>query len=177
MKKLFLLIPLLFVAAACNLLETNPTGPSSLTSINNGLRYYGYWFYNYGDINYLSEIIPFSNIIHVRVDTDNGYPVWDSAFAGMIRGSGLKVMLQLPFNAREEWLTDPIERKNFLQNIKRQLANTGFISSIKYLEISEEWYTAQIPFGFLNNWSNLQDKSEFEKYEEVKGYLEAAIES
>ena len=140
------------------------------------LKYYGYYFWYYDDvIDKLDEVSSFTNIIHTRIDTTPTGLRWDDNVASRIKNTGQKMIVQLPIEAHESWLTDPGERMAFLQTCRKLLEDANSLSSVAYIELYEEWYTSLIPGGFFDKWTVMRGKTHNEQYIIIKQYLEAAI--
>lgn len=138
--------------------------------------YHGYYFWYYEDIiNQLDEVKTFTNIVHTRIDTTPTGIRWNQDAAKKIREQGQKMIVQLPIEANEQWLTNTEQRRRFLKQSRKLLYDTGSLPFVAYIELGEEWYTHLIPSGSLDNWVILKGQTRQQKYEIIKKYLEDSI--
>src|SRR3990167_2425664 len=141
------------------------------------LKHYGYYFVEDPGKNqaYVHEVKDFANVINMRYDNGPNNS-WDPNTAKRVKDSGVKVMLQVPFGS--DWdqtlFVDGAARDAYLNKVKQDMQDTGFMSSLAYIAISEEWYVL-INQGFFDKWPIFQGKTKEEKFATAKHYLEQII--
>src|SRR3989344_709177 len=148
------------------------------SSSQSAIKYYGYYFVEDPGKNqtFINEVKDFTNIINMRYDNGPNNS-WDPTAASRVKNSGVKVMLQLPLgpDSSQTLFVDATARDAYLQKVKRDMIDTGFMPSLAYIAISEEWYVL-INQGFYDAWSIFQDHTKEEKFEIAKRYLEHIID-
>jgi hypothetical protein len=93
---------------------------------------------------------------------------------GRVQDAGVKVVLQVPFN--EGQFTDASIRDAYLKSVRDDINNYGFMSSVVYFAIYEEWYTyLQSDGSHLEAWSIFAGKSRDQRFAIAKTYLEQII--
>jgi hypothetical protein len=176
-SKLILIFFPIVITMGCNGCEfgENPLGPSGFGGGN--IKYYGYYFVEdeAKHLYHLDEVRNFTNIINMRYD-NGANNEWDKNIAARVRASDVKVMLQIPFGDERDQttFTDFEARRKYLQKVKQDMLSTGFMSSIAYIAISEEWYVL-ISQGHYDSWPIFQGKSPSEKFAIAQEYLEYII--
>jgi hypothetical protein len=147
-----------------------------------GIRYYGHYFVEDDGIKdagiglrLVDEVSSFTNIINFRYDSGAENRL-DGDNVRRIMDAGVKVMLQVPFN--EGQFTNASTRDAYLKSVRDDINSYGFMSSVVYFAVYEEWYTILQADWYTDyyNWSIFAGKSRDQRFAIAKTYLEQIID-